>query len=113
MIYPRMDIPDRQHQSVVTPFGEEEKTVNRNLQQCYTFAVEGDNDTVCYAIQRYVHVYEEGDKTKLFDPTLPGPEKAAGSKETKKNKWRKSKAIALRVRDGWHSANGGRRDNAA
>jgi len=43
---------------------------------------------VCYGIKRYVHVFEEGDKSKLFDPTLPGPED-----QSKEAKWRKSMAI--------------------
>lgn len=91
MIYPRRSAENPKEQSTVVLIAEEEKTINKKQQQCYTFRIEGGDETVCYAVKRYVHVFEEGDKSKLFDPSLPGPEEQ--SKETKKLlKWRKSKA---------------------
>jgi hypothetical protein len=98
MIYPRQSDPNGK--STVVLIAEETKTINKKQQPCYTFRVEGA-DTICYAIQRYVHVFEEGDHNKLFDPNEPPPrqrrskkkkEQQQQSKEKKKNKWRKSKA---------------------
>ena len=75
MIYPRRQA-NAGEQSIVIIEAEEEITINRKQQQCYTFKVEADgaNATICHAIKRYVHVTEEGDAADLFDPSLPGPE---------------------------------------
>jgi hypothetical protein len=94
MIYPRRNLKDKKDQSIVILIGEEEKIINKKNQQCYTFVVEGDDET-CYAIKQFVHVFEEGDKSKLFDPNLPGPEEKSKETEKKLPKWRKSKAKTL------------------
>lgn len=83
-IYPRRQVDDPKSESTVVLIEEAEIRVNRKQQQCYRFKVDGDaDDQICYAIKRYVHVFEEGDKTKLFDPTLPGPEEQSKEKEKK------------------------------
>jgi hypothetical protein len=53
------------------------------LQQCYTFYVEDDDDVTCYAIKRYVHVFEEGDKSNLFDHTHSSWSRAAVERNRK------------------------------
>ncbi|KAG7342240.1 hypothetical protein IV203_007332 [Nitzschia inconspicua] len=95
MIYPKRAVNDPKEASVIVVLiSEEEKSVNRRQQQCYTFYIEGDTSNICYAIKRYVHVTEEGDPSKLFDPSLPGPhQQIIGAAE--KEKWRKSKAKRL------------------
>ena len=94
-IYPRQPgyNPKSKEESVVVLIAEAEITINKKKQECYTFTVTGDDNSehVCHAIKRYVHVYEEGDKTKVFDLTLPGPETLHALLENKV-KWRKSKA---------------------
>ena len=96
MIYPRQSNPNGK--STVVLMAEETKTINKRQQPCYTFVVDGDDNNICYAIKRYVHVFEEGDHDKLFDPNenqRPSRQRAKQqqqSKENKKNKWRKSKA---------------------
>jgi hypothetical protein len=92
MIYPRHQDNEPKSESIVVLIDEADITVNRKLQQCYRFKVDGDDDQICHAIKRYVHVFEEGDKDKLFDPTLPGPEEQSKEKKKKKDNWRKSKA---------------------
>jgi hypothetical protein len=92
MIYPRQSNPNGK--STVVLMAEETKTINKRQQPCYTFRVDGD-DTICYAIKRYVHVFEEGDHDKLFDPNenqRPSQRSNQQQHENKKNKWRKSKA---------------------
>lgn len=92
MIYPRRVVLDPKQESTVVIKAEAEFEINRKLQKCYTFSVVDDeNDLLCHAIQRYVHVFEEGDTEKLFDRSLPGP----APPKTKKIKWRKSKAKKL------------------
>jgi hypothetical protein len=88
MIYPRRTASDPKAETNVVLVAEEEKTINKKKQPCITFTVEGE-DGLCYAIKRYVHVYEEGDT--VFDPSLPGPKE----KKEKLPKWRKSKAKKL------------------
>jgi hypothetical protein len=91
MIYPRRRAKNATAHSTVTLIAEKNININRKVQRCYTFYVE--DVEICYAIKRYVHVFEEGDKSKIFDLTLPGPE----SKEQEKKipTWRKSKAKRL------------------
>ena len=93
MIYPRRPWQAGQ-QSIVVLQAEEQITINRKLQQCYTFRVEedGGNGALCHAIKRYVHVTEEGDAADLFDPSLPGPDDPMFQKPKKKVKWRKSES---------------------
>jgi hypothetical protein len=67
MIYPRRSDEDVTAQSTVTLIAEKDININRKVQRCYTFYVE--DDEICYAIKRHVHVFEEGDKTKIYDPT--------------------------------------------
>ena len=89
MIYPRQHVGNPKAQSTVVLISEEIKEINRKQQPCYTFNIEGDEEkTACYAIQRFVHVIEEGDRDKLFNPSLPSPVQA----KKKEAKWRKSKA---------------------
>ena len=93
MIYPRRPVDDPKQESIVVLASEEEMEVNRRKQQCYTFQVNGGDSDVCYAIKRYVHVFEEGDEAKLFDTNLPGPDRQAQpTKKGKEEKWKKSKA---------------------
>jgi hypothetical protein len=92
MIYPRRPTPNPGAQSTVVLIAEEEREINRRTQKCFTFHVDGDDAVdVCYALTRYVHVLEEGEESKIFDPRLPGPN-APRQKKEKKEKWRKSKA---------------------
>jgi hypothetical protein len=92
MIYPRRNGLDEKEKSIVILIEEKTIKINKKQQQCYTFNVDGfDKDQVCYAITRYVHVFEEGSVENLFDPVLPVPEPSKQVKE-KKEKWRKSKA---------------------
>jgi hypothetical protein len=98
MIYPRRYLQDPKHQSVVVLIAEEEMLVNRKQQKCYTFTIDGgeeEDGAMCYAIQRYVHVFEEGDTAKLFNPSLPGPNDQIFQKTKKEAKWRKSKTKKL------------------
>jgi hypothetical protein len=44
---------------------EKDININRKVQRCYTFYVE--DDEIYYAIKRYVHVFEEGDKHENYD----------------------------------------------
>ncbi|KAG7370155.1 hypothetical protein IV203_027901 [Nitzschia inconspicua] len=95
MIYPKRAVNDPKEASVIVVLiSEEEKSVNHRQQQYYLFYIEGDTSNICHAIKRYVHVIEEGDASKLFDPNLPGPHKQIiGAAE--KGKWHKSKAKCL------------------
>ncbi|KAG7371041.1 hypothetical protein IV203_019611 [Nitzschia inconspicua] len=94
MIYPKRAVNDPKEVSFIVLISEEEKSVNRRQQLCYTFYIEGDTSNICYASKRYVHVIEEGNASKLFDPSLPGPhQQSIGAVE--KEKWRKSKAKRL------------------
>ena len=89
MIYPRRAVADPKDQSVVILDKEEQIVINRKQQHCFVFEVGGER---CYAIQRYVHVVEEGAAADLFDPSLPGPDDPMFQKPKKPKKWRKSKA---------------------
>jgi hypothetical protein len=60
MIQPRRSVEDVTAQSTVTLIAEKDININWKVQRCYTFHVE--DDEVCYATKRYVHVFEEGDK---------------------------------------------------
>jgi hypothetical protein len=96
MIYPRRNAQDAKAESVVVLISEERKTINRREQMCYTFHVEGDDgNDICYAIKRYVHIFEEGDERNLFDPSRPAPKQQEQHKGEEKGKWRKSKAKQL------------------
>lgn len=89
MIYPRRPVGDPKERLTVIILAEKEFMVNKKKQQCFTFKVEGDETgSIYHAIQRFVHVTEEGPKQEIFDPSLPEPPKKTGEK----NKWRKSKA---------------------
>ena len=88
MIYPRRKVDDPKHESVVVLIAEETKTINGKDQPCFTFSIDGE---VCHAIQRYVHVFEEGEGANIFDKDLPGPPEEDLMLENKV-KWRKSEA---------------------
>ena len=92
MIYPRRVVADAKDESEVVLVAEESKTINKKEQACYTFKLQ--DGEICHAIKRYVHVFEEGDESKVFDKTLPGPPKEDPSLE-RKVKWRKSEAKRL------------------
>ena len=83
---------DPKDQSIVILDKEEQIVINRKQQPCFVFEVGGER---CYAIQRYVHVVEEGAAANLFDPSLPGPDDPMFQKPKKPKKWRKSKAKKL------------------
>ncbi|KAG7350012.1 hypothetical protein IV203_012609 [Nitzschia inconspicua] len=49
MIYPKRAVNDPKEVSVIVLISEEEKSVNRRQQLCYTFYIEGDTSNICYA----------------------------------------------------------------
>lgn len=90
MIYPKRPA-NAGEQTIVILEAEQEIMINRKMQPCYTFKIDGTNES-CHAIKRYVHVTEEGDAANIFDKLLPGPEDPIFAKPKKQVKWRKSKS---------------------
>jgi hypothetical protein len=67
-IYPKLSNNDPQHRSDVVLVGQEEMTVNKKTQDCYTFSLIGGPPGIVYhAAKRYVKLVKEGDRSKRFD----------------------------------------------
>jgi len=94
MIYPRQPVDNPKHESIVVLVAEEEKEINSRKQLCYTFQADDGDGDICYAIKRYVHVFEEGDEAELFDTNLSGTDQQTRQpqKKGKQESWKKSKA---------------------
>ena len=89
-IYPKLSNNDPQHRSDVVLVGQEEMTVNKKTQDCYTFSVVGGPPNLAYyAIKRYVKLVKEGDRSKRFEEVDSEDDEEF---EDPKVKWRNSKA---------------------
>ncbi|KAG7356966.1 hypothetical protein IV203_001654 [Nitzschia inconspicua] len=86
-IYPKQNVTNSQQRSEVVLVAREERMVNRKLQRCFTFVLDGNE---CFANERYCKVLQEGKKEDLFEP-FTCEEETVGFKEPR-IKWKKSKA---------------------
>lgn len=94
-IHPRLENPDRQHRSQVVLSGREDIVVNRKLQQCFLFSLDGVDGTF-HAVAKHFKILNEGPRDSFFDPA--DPEESGPFKEPK-IKWRKSRAKKLLYND--------------